>query len=38
MEAIATFLGLIAVIAAVDLVAWRWGVDSRDQMRLDHDR
>jgi hypothetical protein len=38
MEAIATFVTLITVIVALDLVAWRWGVDSRPTIADDHSR
>lgn len=38
MEAIATFVTLIGVIVALDLAAWRWGVDSRDPITDDHAR
>jgi len=38
MEAIATFVTLIAVIVALDLAAWRWGVDTRPSIPDDHTR
>jgi len=38
MEAIAFFTTMIAAFVALDLVAWRWGVDSRDPITDDHVR
>lgn len=38
MEAIVTLLALIVGLAAFDLAAFTWGVDSRDVIPDDHHR